>query len=608
LSKGQQSDANAKRLLEESGQTDIEKVSKSLTKDPHLLIIYSGGTIGMAHTENGYAPLKGYLPQRMAELPMLQASEKPRGTMPKSIFGRYTTYETKEYDPLLDSSSMNQKDWIRIAEDIKREYDNYDGFIVLHGTDTMAYTASALSFMLENLAKPVIVTGSQIPISELRNDGVENMLGSMLIAGHFQIPEVLLFFRSRVLRGNRTWKESSHSLDGFSSPNLPPLATVSITIDVDWDNVLPMPVDPLIVHTKLVSDIAVITLFPGISPTLVRTQLAPPVVGAVLQTFGAGNAPESDELLEVFREASKRGVLLVNVTQCRHGGVAAGAYAAGAGLVRAKVVAMGDITLEAALAKMSVVLGRGLSIEAARQAMARNLAGEVEDKTDAKILSLSSTAFIRAVGKALGTFGQESRSQIQKALLPVMACSAAGAGDVTELAGIFRVGESPDCCDYDSRAPLHIAAAEGHIDCVKFLIEKKANVNIADRWGGLPLDDACLHMHKEVCDVLIAAGGTVSKQCSEQLFNVVHDANLEKTKTMLKCGADVNSVDYDGRSLLMLAARQNAELVQVLLDARADPSKQDAWGHTAVDDATNPNVKALLEEALQQSILDSVGG
>merc|ERR1719454_518744 len=177
--------------------------------------------------------------------------------MPKSIYGRYTTYEVKEYHPLLDSSSMNQKDWIRIAEDIKLEYDRYDGFIVLHGTDTMAHTASALSFMLENLAKPVVVTGSQIPISELRNDGVENLLTGLLVAGHFQIPEVLIYFRSRLLRGNRTWKESSHSLDGFCSPNLPPLAKVSITIDVEWDNVLPMPTEPLIVHTELVSDIAV---------------------------------------------------------------------------------------------------------------------------------------------------------------------------------------------------------------------------------------------------------------------------------------------------------------------------------------------------------------
>merc|ERR1719265_2586580 len=143
----------------------------------------------------------------------------------------------------------------------------------------MAYTASALSFMLENLSKPVVVTGAQIPISELRNDAVENLLGAMLVAGHFEIPEVTLYFRSSVFRGNRTWKESSHSLDGFSSPNLGPLATVSITIDVDWDNVLPMPTDPLLVHTNLVTNIAVITLFPGVSPTLLRAQLAPPVVG-----------------------------------------------------------------------------------------------------------------------------------------------------------------------------------------------------------------------------------------------------------------------------------------------------------------------------------------
>jgi lysophospholipase len=587
---------NAKRALEEAGQTDVDRVSKSLKKDPHLLILYTGGTIGMMATADGYAPKKGYLPKRMAELPMFQDPVKPIGTMPKSIYGRHTTYEIIEYEPLIDSSSMSQEEWIRIAKDIHAAYEKYDGFIVLHGTDTMGHTASALSFMLENLAKPVVVTGSQIPLSELRNDGVENLLGSMLIAGHFQIPEVMLFFRSRVMRGNRTWKESSHSLDGFSSPNLPPLATVSITIDVDWDNVLPMPGDPLILHTKLVKDISIITLFPGISPQLVRAQLAPPVAGAILQTFGAGNAPENQELLDVFEDASNRGVLLVNVTQCRHGGVAAGAYAAGAGLMKAKVVPMGDITLEAAMAKMSVVLGYGLSIESARAAMSRNLCGEIPDeKPDEKLLSLSSTAFIRAVSKSFGTFGVESRKSIQKVLLPVMACCAAGAGSVTELAGIFRVGESADCCDYDQRAPLHIAAAEGYVDCVKFLIEKKyANVNVADRWGSLPLDDAALKQHTEVCDILLQNGAKASPRLTEQLFSIVDTGDVVKATCLIKCKADVNYVDYDGRSMLMLAARKSADLVRLLLDAGADPLKKDTWGHTAKDEAKDAQIKKML--------------
>merc|ERR1719265_2620582 len=246
--------------------------------------------------------------------------------MPKSIYGRHTTYKVIEYDPLQDSSSMEQKDWRRIAEDIGRFYNDYDGFVVLHGTDTMAYTASALSFMLENLGKPVVVTGAQIPISELRNDAAENLLGAMLVAGHFDIPEVVIYFRAMVMRGNRTWKESSRSLDGFRTPNMPPIARVGVTIDVDWDNVLPMPTEPMIVHTNLVADIAVITLFPGISPLLVRAQLAPPVKGAVLLSFGSGHAPEIDDLKNVLIDASTRGVLLVNVTQCRHGGVAAGGY------------------------------------------------------------------------------------------------------------------------------------------------------------------------------------------------------------------------------------------------------------------------------------------
>merc|ERR1719502_2003242 len=175
----------------------------------------------------------------MSELPMLQEAGKPFGTMPKSIYGRRTTFEVREFETLVGSSNINHKAWVCIAEKIEQEYNNFDGFVVLPGTDTMAFTASALSFMLENLSKPVVVTGAQIPISELRNDAVENLLGALLVAGHFEIPEVLLFFRSSLMRGNRTWKESSHNLQGFSSPNLPPLAAVGITIDVKWDNVLP---------------------------------------------------------------------------------------------------------------------------------------------------------------------------------------------------------------------------------------------------------------------------------------------------------------------------------------------------------------------------------
>jgi len=207
----------------------------------------------------------------------------------------------------------------------------------------------------------------------------------------------------------------------------------------------------------------------------------------------------------------------------------------------------------------------------------------------------------------MGTFGQESRAQIQKALLPVLACSAASSGEISELAGIFRIGESPDCCDYDNRAPLHIAAAEGHKDCVNFLLEKRADVNIKDRWGGVPLDDACLSGHTEVCDMLIAAGGMPSKRLTDQLFEVCHAGEIEKSKLMLKCKADVNSVDYDGRSLLMLAARHSIDLVKVLLEAGADPSKTDTWGHTCSEGAKDESIKILLEEAANQALLDSVG-
>merc|ERR1719265_1422650 len=336
----------------------------------------------------------------------------------------------------------------------------------------MAYTASALSFMLENLSKPVVVTGAQIPISELRNVAVDNLLGSMLMAGHFEIPEVTLLFRGCLMRGNRTWKESSKRMESFVSPNLDLLAKVDFDIEVEWDNILPMPADPLMVHSHLETNLAVVTMFPGIPPQLLAAQLAPPVAGAVLQTYGSGSMSESPAILEVLLTASKQGVLLVAITQCARGSVE-NKLGDDNILQAADVIGLGDMTLEAALTKMAVVLGHGMSIEKARAAMAHNLAGELAVRAAEQHLELSSGAFVRAVGKALGSFGPESQEQIQKVLLPMLVCSAASAGDVSQLQGFCRTGESLDCVDHDQRSPLHVASAEGHEACVKFLIEKK---------------------------------------------------------------------------------------------------------------------------------------
>jgi L-asparaginase len=203
----------------------------------HVYIAYTGGTIGMKKTAEGYVPVPGYLQKQMQRLPELDSSALP-------------AYTIREYDPLLDSSNMTPDDWLKIADDIASHYDRYDGFVVLHGTDTMAYTASALPFMLQGLQKPVIITGAQIPLCELRNDARDNLITAMLIAADFAIPEVCLCFGSKLLRGNRAIKVDADGFDAFDSPNFPALGTVGIEIKINWDLVLPPAQTPAPVVVK----------------------------------------------------------------------------------------------------------------------------------------------------------------------------------------------------------------------------------------------------------------------------------------------------------------------------------------------------------------------
>ena len=229
--------------------------------------------------------------------------------MPMSAYKKRVSYEILEYDPLLDSCNLDDSDWARIANDIQASYARFDAFVVLHGTDTMAYTASALSFMLEGLGKTVVVTGSQIPLCQPRNDGVDNLLGAITVAGHFRIPEVCLFFHNNLFRGNRSTKVDASQLDAFGSPNMPPLCKAGIGFDVAWHLVHHSDHHgggDLAVKTGYCSEVAVLTLFPGLQPAAIRAQLAPPLRGVVLQTFGAGNAPDQNEASEEKRSEEKQ--------------------------------------------------------------------------------------------------------------------------------------------------------------------------------------------------------------------------------------------------------------------------------------------------------------
>ena len=333
-----------------------------------VLIINTGGTIGMVRTDNGYAPQKGALTGELRQLRDLSSPDMPE-------------WDLVEYDPLLDSTNIRYEQWNLIADTIAEKYSAYDGFVVLHGTDTLAYSASALSFMLEGLGKPVIFTGSQIPLCELRSDGKDNLITSMIIAAEGIVSEVCLYFGNTLLRGNRSMKYSSDGMMAFTSPNYPELARAGIEIEY----VYPLMKRPeqdrsagLRVSKMKECRLGVIKVFPGI-----RFDLFAPVVhenldGLILETFGKGNIPEYDgALISLISDACRRGTTVVVCTQCPQGTVSLGTYEAGSALLEAGAVNGRNMTTEAAVTKLSWLISRGLPHDEIHRLMETDLRGEL---------------------------------------------------------------------------------------------------------------------------------------------------------------------------------------------------------------------------------------
>ena len=378
--------------------------------ESRVLIVMTGGTICMTQSSSGLVPASNFLEAhlrprvsfnssgRPPEPPPSLTSFSPAGEpffapslrTPLSAYNRHVLYTVHEFSPLLDSSSIASPGWTAIAHCIQHNYPHYDGFVICHGTDSLAYTSSALSFILSSLSKPIILTGSQAPFFQLNTDATSNLLGALLLAGHHPIPEVGLFFAGSLYRGNRATKVSATSFSAFASPNFPPLATVDATgTHIAWSSIRGRPAAtadadaapaPLEVHPTLdTGHVACLRLFPGITATLLDAVIrAKPVVGLVLETFGAGNAPggADGEIVRVLADAVRRDVVIVNVTQCLTGSVNP-TYAAGRMLAEVGVVMGGDMTCEAALSKVAWLLARAGSAEEVRREVGRNLRGEM---------------------------------------------------------------------------------------------------------------------------------------------------------------------------------------------------------------------------------------
>ncbi len=354
-----------------------------------VYILYTGGTIGCVPDSQGaLAPVQGpQFEELVLSMPGLsghQVADYPG-----------LTWTMGWFDQTLDSSAMTPSDWITIAQTILSVYDDYDGFVVLHGTDTMAYSASALSFLLPGLSKPVILGGSQVPLSFTLSDALPNLVGALVLAGTLPLPEVGVYFNTLLLRGNRAEKVNANQFAGFNAPNFPPLATVGSVVTSNTALWLPMPGDStslsvpanraarqqaLTAQAAAVTEFAVLVLwlYPGIQATTVTAMLSgtrPTVKGLVLLAFGEGNGPTDPAFLTALSDADKAGVVLMDNTQVQAGSVLPGAYATGLGAVGA--IGAYDMTPEASLAKLVCLTAAGLDTQTIRDLMPIPLAGEL---------------------------------------------------------------------------------------------------------------------------------------------------------------------------------------------------------------------------------------
>ncbi|KAJ3736047.1 L-asparaginase [Lentinula guzmanii] len=549
-----------------SGRTSPQTGASTDAYSPHLptLLVRSSRPIG--HT--GLSPGQD---QNLASRPAcnkvadnvyeahLPSLVTPRSAVPGGTGSKRIRYAVLEWDPLLDSSNVEMSDWIRIATEIELNY-SFDAFVILHGTDTMSYSSSALSFLLEDLGKTVILTGAQIPLSQLRNDATDNLMGALTIAGHYIIPEVCLYFNHMLFRGNRVSKMSSYDLNAFDSPNFPALVKVGIDITVNWNNVIRQTsLRRFRAHKEMNSHVATLRLFPGITAETVSAFFNPSTKGVILETFGAGNAPQRSDLMNTLREACERGVVVVAISQCSKGSVS-DAYETGRTLIQVGVVPGGDMTPECALAKLSYLLSKPeFPTSEVRKLMGVPLRGEL---TRSSLVptpgQLSVEQNLESLNGVLSHFSRLSKATSFRSPNPQITIS--NLDEATQDASASWSWTAAEAASTEAALYpllLHLAVARNDIDTIKFCLYKNTHTSIDSDVNSLNATG------------LITGGMT---NCTEPgsgktpLHTAALNGNVDSVTLLLNSGALVHQRDILGHTALYYAARQGyVDVVNILV-------------------------------------------